>query len=107
MDETKELPATIDLKKYHGDTWSQMFRFLDGTVPHDLSDTDISVLARSNGVTTRLDVTIGDPGEITIQPPPEGLPIGQYSYDVQLTEAGSSLTWIKGTLNIHGDVKNG
>lgn len=102
-----DLPVTVDLTKYHGDSWTQSFRFLDGTTPHDLTDAVVSASARSDGVTTQLDVTLGDPGEITVQPPVEGLDIGQYNYDIQITEDGAVLTWVRGCLTIRRDISNG
>lgn len=97
------LPVWIKLTAHHGDTWSQTFRFLDGTTPHDLTDATVAANARNgNGVLTPLVATVGDPGEITITAP--GIPAGMYEYDVQITEVDGVLTWVHGRLAVNQDI---
>jgi hypothetical protein len=106
-----ELPATVDLDCYGGDTWSQTFRLRDGEVPHDLSAASVSSWARDRqGVIFHLDVTVSDqqtsPGELKIAAAKDVFESGVYSYDVEVTEAGSVKTWVRGTLVCIGDVTN-
>jgi hypothetical protein len=97
------LPATVDLTIYHGDTWAQTFRLLDSSGnPHDLTGATVAATV-SNGVAFQ--VTVGpDPGVITLRLPPAALPVGSYTYDVEVTQAGTVTTWIKGALDVLQDV---
>jgi hypothetical protein len=97
------LPATVDLTIYHGDTWAQTFRLLDASgQPHDLTGAQIAA-ATSGGV--NFSITVGpDPGVITLRLPPTGHPVGNYRYDVEVTEAATVTTWITGALDVVQDV---
>jgi hypothetical protein len=100
-------PATINLVVYHGDTWTQTFRFLTGDQPIDLAGYTFTASARgSTGYTTPLAVTILDPadGTIMLALPPEGLPPDLYRYDVQADQDETVGTWIRGYLRIQQDV---
>jgi hypothetical protein len=103
------LPATYDLQAYHGDTWSQSFRFNDGTNYIDLSTSSVTseAVARSGadfGASYTLDTTVeSDPGTVTLRLP-LGMPVGDYSYDVQVTTGQGITTWIRGTLTVIPDV---
>ena len=98
------LPATIDLDAYHGDTWSQTFRLLEGSTPYDLTGATVTASARNQaGATTALTVTTAglDPGEVAIS---GTLAIGAYDYDIQVVDTNGTNTWIRGELTVHGDV---
>lgn len=108
MSAPTELPVTVNLSKYHGDSWSQPFTFKDGDQPHDLTNAVVTSAARVPIEETvhMLVVTVPDAtnGEVTLHPPGEGLPAGQYVYDVQVVQGGVTLTWVTGKLLIRPDV---
>ena len=100
----------VDLTFYRGDNESQTFRFLKAGEPLDLTGAVVGASALAFGGTTpvSLTVTITTPtsGEVTIASPEEGMPVGNYKYDVEVTKDGSTRTWIKGTLTVEQDVTN-
>jgi hypothetical protein len=103
------LPAITDLTAYRGDTWTQEFRLLEDTVPVDLTGASVECWAvRSAGSRLELEVTVGpDPGVITLRLPADA-EAGNYRYDVEVTDAGGDVTtWIRGRLDVIGDVTNG
>jgi hypothetical protein len=102
------LPVTYDLRIYHGDTWAQAFRLLQQGAPVDLTGSTVESSAEdTNNVTTALTVTILDAvdGRLQISAPAGTLAVGDYDYDVQVTDASSDVTtWIKGQLIVDPDV---
>jgi hypothetical protein len=102
------LPVTVDLSAYRGDSWAQTFRFLEGGEPVDLADpVVVACWAKALGrepLTMR--VTKGEPGEVTIAQPEDGLDCGSYRYDVEVRDNGDVTTWVRGTLAVTGDVTN-
>lgn len=97
-----DLPVTVNLDAYHGDSWTQTFRFLDGTIPHDLSTATLKAAARDDtGALTQLTVESDAPGEVTIS---GELEAGTYEYDVQVTESDGTFTWVRGRLIVKQDV---
>lgn len=103
------LPAQVNLAAYHGDTYSQQFRFLAGDAPLDL--TSLTIRASAQGTDrqrTELPVTIlGDAtdGTILLSLPADGLEPDLYSYDIQATDpAGAINTWVTGHLRMIPDV---
>lgn len=103
-----DLPERVDLTAYHGDTWSQLFRLLTDDVPVDLTGATVESWAISrSGATTPLAVALGDPGEITIGLPADGLDPGAYRYDIEVTDAALEVrTWIVGKLTVQQDITN-
>ena len=101
------LPATVDLAWYHGDTNAQTFRLTDGTNPIDLSGATVACWAQNGSTPVVMAVTVGpDPGEITISPPVAGIDAGSYAYDLEVTDTGEIVTWIRGRLNVAQDITN-
>ena len=101
------LPAVVDLTAYRGDTWSQTFRFLEAGAPVDLTNATVASWAKTfDGSHVELIVEKGDPGEVTIELPAEGLDCGAWAYDVEVTDGEDVTTWVKGTLTVEGDVTN-
>jgi len=101
------LPVKVDLQMYHGDTWSQKFRLLDGAVPHDLTAATVESSVRDKaGTLIPLAIDLSGPGEVIISNPTPGLPVGMYDYDVEVTDSAGILTWVKGKLYIGNDVTN-
>lgn len=103
------LPGFVALVVYHGDTWSQVFRFSEGSTPVDLSGATITAAARgSDGISHDLPVTGDSSGIVTLTMPAGGLPAGVYNYDIQVIDTGNvTTTWIRGTLTVEQDVTNG
>lgn len=100
------VPLYVKLFGYHGDTFSQEFRLLQGSTPLDLTGSTVECWAENGGAPVILDVAVGPAaGVITISAPPGALPVGDPSYDVQVTAAdGRIRTWIRGTINVQSDV---
>jgi hypothetical protein len=108
-----ELPATVDLTAYRGDTWAQTFRFLtDVDAPLDLTGADVAAWARSDYPKTveHLLVSVDDPttGVVTIALPQNGASAAaSYEYDVEVTGSdGTVTTWVRGKLTVEQDVTN-
>ena len=104
---TAQLPATVNLAAWHGDTYTQQFQVLAGDQPIDLTDLDIqSSVQGTDGTVTQLVVSvIGDPINGTFQIATPGLVADLYQYDIQATDPdGTRNTWIAGHLRIHQDV---
>lgn len=100
-------PARINLTCYHGDSWSQSFRFLAGDQPLDLSGLTARAQARDSlGQTSDLAASIlAEPGTIQIALPEGGLPADTYDYDLELEDpAGAISSWVRGKLRIERDV---
>jgi hypothetical protein len=115
------LPATVPLVVYRGDTWSQVFRFLSGLVPVNLTGATVQAQARNPaGTHYNLVATVTDPvnGQVTLSLPPGSLPLipplipgvwpgaSLYAYDLEVTLAGAVTTWVAGTLTLIRDVTN-
>ena len=102
-----DTPAVINVRAYHGDSWSQTFRFLDNNLPVDLTGATVESHARGTlADTTPLTVTVLDPtdGQIQIGPPGGGLEPDRYTYDVQVDQAGGVRTWVSGWLRVYADI---
>lgn len=101
------LPATLDLSAYRGDSWSQELRLLRGPDPVDLTGAVVASAARfGNETPTALTVDVPTPanGVLVLRQPPAGLQAGTYTYDVQVTQAGTVTTWVRGKFTIAQDV---
>lgn len=104
-----ELPLSIDLVAYRGDSWEQGFRFLRGSVPVNLANAVVESEARSGGVSTPLVTEVVDAadGRVQLRLPADSLPPQTYDYDVEVTEPGTGVTtWVRGTLTVIRDVTN-
>ena len=101
------LPATVNCKAYRGDDWQQTFRFKTGEEPIDLSGATVESEARhrKTGDVFPLRVAVSD-GAVTISLPAESLPAGSYEYDIEVDEAGTVTTWVRGLLIVTRDVTN-
>ena len=102
------LPVVWDLSAYRGDSWSQSFRLLLGGQPLDLSGATVESEARAkDGTKTPLVVTVedADDGRIRVELPEASLPVGNYRYDVEVTN-GAVTTWVRGALKVERDVTN-
>jgi hypothetical protein len=101
------LPASVDLSAYRGDSWTQTFRLLEGTVPFDLTGATAASWAALNGQPPIvLPTTIGpDPGTVKIALPTT-IAAGAYRYDLEITKTGVVTTWIRGRLVVEQDVTN-
>ncbi len=100
------LPVTANLIAYHGDSWSQTFRLLQGDQPVDLNGIGVSSRCKgSDGQTYDMLLWIDDPtgGVFHIAIPAEAGP-DLYSYDIEMVDAGAVTTWITGRLQIRPDV---
>ncbi len=100
------LPALINLTAYRGDTWAQVFRFKTDTVPLDLTGATVAAWAQlQSGTVVVLDATVVSAlaGEVRIGLP-AGTASGSYTYDVEVTQAGTVTTWVRGTLTVTTDV---
>ena len=111
-----ELPATVNLTCYHGDTWSQTFRILEESVPVDLTGATLASWAVQQGYCngdghSELQVTVdADPttGVFVLALPAGGLDAGRYTYDVEVITPDTRVTtWIRGRLDVQGDITNG
>jgi len=104
------LPGTADLEIYHGDSWSQTFRLLSEGAPLDLTgatlkSSAVSRYGSNQGQAVDLSATAGtNPGEIVLSLPANGIPVGEYSYDVQVTKGAVVTTWLRGTIVVIPDV---
>ena len=102
------LPVSVDLVAYRGNSWSQLFRFLEAGTPVDLSEAEIASWACLNGSTEVLTIA-GDhaAGEVSISWPSSGpLGAGRWDYDLEVVDAGTTKTWVRGTLAVAADVTN-
>lgn len=107
MNET--LPAAVNLTAYHGDTWAQTFRLKHEDVPVNLTGATIAAWAQAlTGSIVHLVVTLSNAaaGEFQVSIGPDGLPVGSYTYDVEVTQAGAVTTWIRGSLTVTADITN-
>lgn len=100
------LPVTANLAAYHGDSWSQTFRLLQGDTPVDLTGCTVTSRCRgTTGDTYTMLLWIDDPTQGTIRLEiPAGAQPDFYDYDIQVADAGAVTTWVKGRLQIRGDV---
>lgn len=107
---TEQLPVTVDLKAYRGDTWRQVFHLKEDGAAKDLTDATVESQARSrkDKSLSTLITEIPDPanGEIAIGLPAMSLVVGDYDYDVEITIGEVVTTWIKGKLKVVRDVTN-
>ena len=106
-----QLPATVHLTIYHGDTWTQAFRLRQGDTPVDLTGATVASWARPwSGPAIPLAAAIGDPptsGVITLSTPAPGLPPGGYHYDLEVTDPVDQVTtWIRGQITVMDDITN-
>jgi hypothetical protein len=101
------LPVTVHLDAYRGDSWSQRFRFLRDSTPVNLSTATVEAEAR-HGSVYELVVTITEPtnGMITLALPSGGLDPARYDYDIEVTDQGVITTWVRGKLTVNRDVTN-
>jgi hypothetical protein len=100
------LPVTANLNAYHGDSWSQTFRLMQGANPVDLTGCIVTSSCRgTTGDTYTMQVFIDDPTQGTIRIEiPDGLQPDLYAYDIQVVDAGAVTTWVSGRLQLRGDV---
>lgn len=105
-----QLPATVHLTIYHGDTWAQAFRLRQGDTPVDLTGATVASWARPpTGPAIPLAAAIGDPptsGVVILSTPAPGLSPGGYHYDLEITAAGQVTTWIRGQITVMDDITN-
>jgi hypothetical protein len=101
-------PDQIHIQVWHGDHWTQEFRFSDGTNPIDLTGLLFTSQARSTlGQLNELVVSVPIPsnGTIYLQPPAAGtLEPDLYDYDIQVDDGGTVKTWIRGRIQVSQDV---
>lgn len=112
-----ELPVTYNISVYRGDTWSQAFRILEDNQPVDLTGATLASWAVEQGSCepgnghVDLQVTVDpDPttGMFTLALPAGGLEASRYTYDVEVTTADTRVTtWVRGRLDVTGDITNG
>jgi hypothetical protein len=103
------LPATVNLTAYHGDSWTQTFRLKYEAVPVDLTGATIAAWAQAwNGTIVQLTTTITNAlgGEFQLSVGPAGWVFGSYTYDVELRQGTTVTTWIRGTLTVTADITN-
>jgi hypothetical protein len=102
---TANMPATVNLHAYCGDSYTQLFRFLAGTDPIDLTNLNIRSTARAS-TGTRTDLAVSNMGDGFIQlAAPTGLAPDLYDYDIQITaNDGNTATWVRGKLRLTEDV---
>jgi hypothetical protein len=102
------LPVTVLLSAYRGDSWSQRFRFLRDSTPVNLSSATVEAQAQRGGVYSDLVVTIVEPtdGMIALALPSGGLAPALYDYDIEVTDQGVVTTWVRGKLTVDRDVTN-
>ena len=101
------LPAVVDLSAYRGDTWAQTFRFLIAGEPVPLDTATVAAEARKfDGEVVPLVVSKGEPGEVTLGLPEDGLDCGSWTYDLEVSDGGAVTTWVRGTLTVAPDVTN-
>ena len=76
--------------------------------PADLTDATVESWAVRMGCRSTLVVTVGpEPGEVAISWPQDGpLDAGEWRYDVEVTQNGSTNTWVRGKLGVAQDVTN-
>jgi hypothetical protein len=101
-----ELPVTVNLDAYQGDSWFQTFRLLQDTTPVDLTGASVTSECRGPGTLVYdMPVQIGDPttGQITLVLP-DGIRAGSYRYDVQVQKAGTTTTWVSGHLEVASEI---
>lgn len=99
-----DLPVIVDLVAYHGDAWSQPFRFLSDGNPVDLTGATVAATAAHGSASYSLPVTVDDPtnGHIVLSMPTPPIPAGAYSYDVE--DQTDAKTWVRGRLVVVQDV---
>jgi hypothetical protein len=103
------LPATVNLTAYHGDTWTQTFRLKYDAVPVDLTGATIAAWAKAwNGTIVALVTTITNAlgGEFQLSLGPAVVASGSYTYDVEVRQAAIVTTWIRGALTVTADITN-
>ena len=104
------LPGRVDLSVYHGDTWSQQFRFRIDATPVNLSTATVTSAARGpSGERVDMVVSVDDAanGLVTLHLPAAGLAPASYEYDVQVLDAGTTTTWVRGKLHVDEDIMGG
>jgi hypothetical protein len=102
-----DLPVTVNLRAYRGDTWAQTFRFIHDDVPIDLTDAAVASWAESPEGCWQLVAAPADDGLVTISMPDPPLDANPYSYDVEVTNPdGTITTWVRGRLTVEQDVTN-
>ena len=100
-----QLPVTVNLDAYQGDSWLQTFRLKQNATPLDLTGAQVSSQCRGPGATLfQIPVTVNPTaGEVTIKLP-TGIKAGGYYYDIQVVFGAAITTWITGKLNIAPEV---
>lgn len=104
-----DLPATVDLRAYRGDSWTQTFRFLADGAPVDLSDAGaVECWCARHGEHFTMPATGNADGVVTIELPVPAAEFdaGSYVYDVEVTKDGTVTTWVRGRLTVEQDVTN-
>lgn len=102
-----DMPGTVNLRAYRGDSWLQQFRFIIADTPVDFSTATLAAEARSAKGTFALVVEPGEiDGFLNLSLPPESLPWGAYDYDLEITKDGETTTWVRGRLFVERDVTN-
>jgi hypothetical protein len=104
-----DLPVTVDLRVYHGDSWTRSFRLLaTADSPIDLTGATVASWAQRPAEVVHLAVVANGDGIVTLSDPDGQLDVGKYSYDVEVTDAGGGVTtWVRGALQVTPDVTNG
>jgi len=78
-----------------------------GDTPQDLTGATVVAWAKSSiGAIVHLAAGLLDPaqGLLEIGVGPDGLPAGTYTYDVQVTQTATIVTWIRGSLVVTADI---
>jgi len=106
-------PATLDIKLWRGDTWSQTFALTANSSPIDLSTATVTIQIRKGcGGTLMVTLTNGDGitiggvsnNEITIGKV-ISIDKGNYFWDMQVTQSVSSIkTYLTGDFIVYDDI---
>lgn len=104
-----DVPVSVDLIAYRGDTWSETFRITSGGAPIDLTGATVASWATDlDGVKTELTTVVDVPNAaITIMFPSNVVVrAGHYSYDIESTKDDIVTTWVRGRLVVQQDITN-
>jgi len=106
-------PATLDIKLWRGDTWSQTFALTANSSPIDLSTATVTIQIRKGcGGTLMVTLTNGDGitiggvsnNQITIGKV-ISIDKGNYFWDMQVTQSVSSIkTYLTGDFIVYDDI---
>jgi hypothetical protein len=106
-------PATLDIKMWRNDTWSQTFALLSNNTPINISTAAIKIEIRKGcggdlflTLTNGNGVTVGgvSNNEITVSKVID-IAKGNYRWDLQVTQSVSSVkTYLEGDFIVYDDV---